>query len=128
MNLKILLAEDDKETSSAIKTVLTNEGYETNVVCNGNDALQLLSSSKNKKSIFDLFIIDFKLPDTTGLEIIDNLQDRGIIIPTILISGCTDKKLITELSKRKFTTFLEKPFRLYDLINSINELILSKEK
>lgn len=128
MKSKILLAEDDKDVSSSIKYLLTKEGYETEVVKNGNDAFGLLSSFGKNNSNFDLFLTDYKLPGITGLEVIDKLHEKNIIIPTILISGYADKNLMLELLKRKFTNFLEKPFESHNLISLIEELVLTKDK
>ena len=69
-----------------------------------------------------LFIIDYNLPDMTGLELYDQLHSRVQLknVPTLIISAI--KPPLHELGKRAIM-FLAKPFEVMELLHTITKLL-----
>lgn len=106
----ILIVEDDQGFSELISSVLEEEGFATRSVTGGNPALDILSST-----IFDLVIIDYSLPDTTGDVLVRKIRESSSPPPIIMVTGRDDAGLAVQMMKSgvcdymlKDTTFLDR--------------------
>ncbi len=117
----ILVIEDDASIGELLVDVLSETSYQTFLVSNGFQALQLVNSVKPA-----LVITDYRLPNMDGIELYDRLHARQDLadMPTIIMSAYLP---IEEVKKRKLVS-LEKPFELDELISTIEQLINSKNK
>ncbi|WP_338753018.1 response regulator transcription factor [Bacillus sp. FJAT-52991] len=107
---KILVAEDDKEISHLVQRTLQNEGYETEVVDNGEDALNCIKSFQ-----YDLIILDIMLPKIDGLEVLQNIRQHKNT-PVMILSakgGEQDKVLGLGLGA---DDYISKPFFIGELL------------
>ncbi len=80
--MKILIVEDDPEMGRLIDRGLTAEGYETQVVANGVDALIAITNND-----FSLAAIDVMLPQMSGFEICRRIREAGNLLPILLITA-----------------------------------------
>jgi two-component system OmpR family response regulator len=80
--VKILIVEDDPEMGRLIDRGLTAEGYETQVVANGVDALIAITNND-----FSLAAIDVMLPQMSGFEICRRIRESGNLLPILLITA-----------------------------------------
>ncbi|MDP4231438.1 MAG: response regulator, partial [Bacteroidota bacterium] len=80
----ILLVEDSSEDAAAIVNKIGNEHLKFTIAGTGAEAIQLL-----KKNSFDSVILDYKLPDMTGLELLEKINKKNAIniTPVILYSA-----------------------------------------
>lgn len=116
----ILVVEDDEATGQIIQLAISQEtSYTSELVISGKDALNSLYQYKP-----DLLIIDYRLPDMTGIELYDRLQTDPSwkSIPALLVSA-TDRR---EEVQQRSIEILEKPFDLDDLLQTIDRLIMSQ--
>ena len=79
---KILLVDDDIRLAEQIRDFLALEDYVVEIAHNGADALQLLSGFQ-----FDLIILDWELPDTSGLALCKNFRGKGGKTPVVFLTG-----------------------------------------
>lgn len=82
----ILLVEDDSGLNELERRVLTDAGFEVRAVERGDDALLVLA-----EEIVDLVILDYRLPDMTGLDVLAALPDDPP--PVLVVSGYADPTL-----------------------------------
>lgn len=68
-------------------------------------------------------VLDVRMPGMSGLELQDELNRRGIIIPVIFITGHGDVPMAVEAMQRGAFDFLQKPFREQDLITRIQRAL-----
>ena len=101
---KILLADDDKNLNRSVDILLTQDGYETMSVYNGEEALQKLLQQK-----FDLLITDLIMPKLDGIELITKIKKFNVDLPIVVISGKLNKELLTLLKKRDIKYVVPKP-------------------
>jgi CheY-like chemotaxis protein len=116
---KVIVVVDDDEEIGILITELIHE-QTTHVVqhhVTGHQALQVMSTSPSH-----LLILDYNLPDMSGLELHDRLHSFEHLrtVPTLLISSI--KPPLREVQKRAIT-FLAKPFDLMELLHTITTLL-----
>ncbi|MDO8281902.1 MAG: diguanylate cyclase [Thermodesulfovibrionia bacterium] len=93
-NPVILIVEDEEGLNSLIKKVLKREGFVTEGVLNGEDAIRRISDDPDV-----ILLLDFVLPDMTGKEVIDSLAKNGIKVPFIIMTGHGDENLAVDMMK-----------------------------
>jgi DNA-binding response OmpR family regulator len=102
---RILVVEDEPPIASALEDDLKLEGYEVEVVRDGDTA-----SRRAREQSFDLIILDVMLPHKDGFEVCRELRRAGLGMPVILLTAKTqesDKVLGLELGADDYVT---KPF------------------
>ncbi len=82
MAKKILIVEDEKALATVLSLKLTNSGFETKVVYNGDDALTSL-----KGGGFDLVLIDIMMPKRDGFSVLESLKKQGNTTPLFVMSN-----------------------------------------
>lgn len=115
---KILLVEDDAETSNEVKNDLGERGYSVAVASDGAQGLALARTSK-----FDVLIIDRMLPELDGLSLIANLRGQQVYTPVLVLSALSavDDRIVG--LKAGGDDYLTKPFALGELAARIEALL-----
>jgi signal transduction histidine kinase/DNA-binding response OmpR family regulator/HAMP domain-containing protein len=93
----LLVVEDDKNLCSAITTLIGNGDVHTKAVATGKNAIKELKTKK-----FDCMILDLGLPDMTGFELLEKLEEDGVYIPPVIIYTGKDLTLSEEMRLRKY--------------------------
>ena len=114
---RILIIDDDKNICHILSKLLEKEGFHTDSVYKGEDALKLLL-----KKHYDFMIVDYNLPDTNGLEIIKKLSHTKPIMGKIMISAYGDKLIKSKVIQEN-ALFFDKPFNNQILIKTIKAYI-----
>lgn len=109
---KILLVDDDEATHILIRGIL--EGANINIIeswC-GMEAHSLFRKYSRET---DLILLDIKLPDCNGWELIRQFRSENYIKPIIAISAMNPKELKEKARCFGFNSYLSKPFDIKDL-------------
>ncbi len=112
--LKILIIEDDEGVLRLVQKKLLRSGFHTDSVFNGTEAIASITDSPP-----ELMILDHKLPDMTGNQVIKNLKKRNIEIPFIVISGHGDENVAVEMMKLGARDYLVKSPDFLDLLSPV---------
>lgn len=116
--MRILLIEDDKKISEFIRIGLKEAGYITDHAENGEDGLHLATTGS-----YDVAVIDIMLPKLDGLTIINEIRQKDINIPIIILSAKnTVDDRIRGLEKGS-DDYLTKPFSFSELLARIQALV-----
>ncbi len=116
--LSILVADDDTQMQIAIKASLSRAGHEVQIVGNGKAALQQLEDKT-----FDLIITDQKMPEMTGQQLLQELQNQGTAIPTIMITAYGTITQAVEAMQYGAADFITKPFSAEDLLRVVERVV-----
>ena len=112
------MVDDDQESRNLLSEVLNSNGYSAEVAEDGEGLWKALSTDDGRAVI----LIDLRLPGENGLELLRKLQEKKIacdaILMTSFITG-SERDLAQELGVR---AFLEKPFRLSELLRIVSEV------
>ena len=116
--MRLLIVEDDKKTSGALRTGLESDGFSTATAHTGEEGFFLLNSEE-----FDLVILDWMLPGRDGIEILKTLRARGTKTPVLLLTArdaVEDRVLGLESGA---DDYLVKPFAFAELVARIHSLL-----
>jgi len=114
MNDRILLVEDDPKLSKFIASELTLEGYQVTIAQDGIEGLTMARDTQP-----DLVILDWMLPEISGLDVCLRLRKTGINVPIIMLTA-KDEILdrVTGLNAGA-DDYLVKPFSIEELLARI---------
>jgi DNA-binding NtrC family response regulator len=117
-NARVLIIEDDEEMRSLLKDFFVEEGFETDSVSNGYDALGMLV-----KKPFDLVITDIRMPGLTGLDILPRIKKLQPGISIIIITAFGSEEVRRRAYERGATLYLEKPIQFQKLRELIHQMV-----
>lgn len=86
MGKKILVVEDEKALSQALKLKLAHEGFEVTVLGNGEGVIQLAKSEG-----FSIIVSDLIMPKVDGFQVLKMLKDENIKTPVIIVSNLSQQ-------------------------------------
>lgn len=116
--MKILLIEDDRETSAYLVNGLQEEGHSVEVAGNGRDGLILASSED-----YDILIVDRMLPGLDGLAIVKTIRGAGNQVPVLFLTTMNGIDDRVEGLDAGGDDYLVKPFAFSELRARVNALI-----
>ncbi len=116
--LRVLLVDDDGETTEMLGTILEMEGHEVRTAANVAKALETAAQVK-----FDLLVSDLGLPDGSGLDLMRELRARGSELPGIALSGYGQETDVRQSLAAGFSEHLVKPADPEVLLQSVEKVV-----
>jgi DNA-binding NtrC family response regulator len=116
----ILVVDDDIAVCRIVQRMLSHEQYKIQTSHSVSEALGII-----EKRNFDVYVMDYKLPDGSGLDIADRIRSRWGATPIILISGYDPGAVALRAEKLRISDFLEKPFSREIICNAVKKAIAS---
>jgi len=101
----ILVIDDDEAIRDSCSQVFKKEGYTAKTAKDGTEGLKLF-----KKEFFHAVLLDLKLPDLDGMEILSRIEEENPETPVIIITGFATIESAVEAMKRGASDYLAKPF------------------
>lgn len=120
--MKILLVEDNKTISKALKYTLEQNKYEVLSAGNISEALNIL-----KKEKVDLIILDITLPDGDGFELYKIIKEK-YNISTIFLTAKDEENDIVKGLELGAEDYVTKPFSTRELLARINKILMRNKK
>ena len=114
---RILVVEDDPETSGQLVDSLTTNGYQVDVAANGNDGL-----TRGRSSEYAVITIDRMLPDIDGITVMRHLREEGIATPILIISALGEIDDRVRGLRAGGDDYLVKPFAFAELLARVEAL------
>lgn len=115
-DIKILIVDDDKSVCESLKRILEGQEFSVFTAENGKEGKEILS----KKEI-NVILLDIRLPDVDGIELLSEFKDLYPNIEIILITAYASiKNAISAINKAAFG-FIEKPFEFPQLVALIKQ-------
>ena len=111
---RVYVIDDDEAVRSALKLLVESVGYAVEAFPSG--AAFLDHDTELEKACL---ILDVHMPGVNGLDLMDELRQRGKLPPTIVLTGNADVPMAVRAMKQGVLDFLEKPFRDQALIDLI---------
>lgn len=110
MKPSILIVDDDEIMRETLSDVLKKKGYEVYAAGSGNGALAAV-----KKNIIDLVLLDMRLPDLDGLEVLKRIKELDTEILVIMMTAYSDVQSAVSAMKSGAYHYINKPFELDEL-------------
>jgi len=118
---RILCVDDHFDTSEMLQTLLAGEDYEVQTAATVEEARRLAVESE-----FDLYVLDKRLPDGTGLELCQQLQDLTPNVPCMFYTGDAYEIHKREAMAAGAAAYVPKP-DIEQLINTVQKLLSESE-
>ncbi|MFH1729015.1 MAG: response regulator [Pseudomonadota bacterium] len=120
MKRKILIVEDDKDTARLLDVIVKSAGFESKIVNDGEEALDIIEEYHP-----DLVLLDLMMPKVHGFAVCKQIRDNRNYddIKILIVSAksfTADMKKAEELGANGYLT---KPFRKAELIDEMNKLL-----
>ncbi len=111
---RILVVDDEPSICEGLRQVLTKQGHSVTTASSGHEGL-----AKALNDRFDIMIVDLKMPDLDGLELIKRVKKDKPQLATIVITGHASKESAIDAVKAGVVDYIEKPFAPADIITVI---------
>ena len=123
---RVLVVDDEASIRESLRMILEYEGYEVEEARSGGEALAKVATRAP-----DAMLLDIKMPEMDGLEVLRSLKGQGYEMPILVISGHADVETAVDATRQGAYDFFEKPLQreriLVSLRNAIDRYRLERE-
>ena len=120
---RILVVDDDESIRKVLTTVLEERGYIVDVAENGKEAIK-----KSFLNFYNLALIDIKLPDKEGVELLTGLKETTPRMIKVIITGYPSLQNTVDAVNKGADGYLIKPFDMKTVLNTTKELLEKQQK
>ncbi|MBQ7218918.1 MAG: response regulator transcription factor [Ruminococcus sp.] len=120
--MRLLFAEDDRDISKAVQTLLERSGYSVDAVYNGQDAIDYIEQAD-----YDGVILDWMMPKKSGIEVLSLMRSKGISTPVLILTArdaIEDRVAGLDMGA---DDYLPKPFAASELLARVRAMLRRKE-
>jgi DNA-binding NtrC family response regulator len=115
---KILIVDDDPILQESLVSILEGEGYYIDTARTGAEA-----EAKVRKEFFHIALLDVRLPDTTGTDLLAKINKTAPRMKKLVMTGYPDASSAIQAVNQRADAYLTKPFEPEELIKLITENI-----
>jgi DNA-binding NtrC family response regulator len=120
---KILLVDDDESIRTTMIAILEDEGYEVDSAPNGKEAIR-----KTQEQTYNLALLDIRLPDMEGVELLGLMKDSIPRMRKIMVTGFPSLQNAVEAVNKSADAYLIKPVDVDKLLATVKELLQKQEE
>ncbi|HVP92882.1 MAG TPA: response regulator [Acidobacteriota bacterium] len=120
---RILVIDDDENIRKVLVTILEDEGYIVESVDTGRKAIE-----KTKRNFYNLALIDVRLPDMEGIELLTRMKDTTPKMRKIIITGYPTLQNAVEAVNKGADAYVLKPFDVEKVLTKIKEQLKRQEE
>lgn len=120
MSKVVCVVEDNKAINKLFSTLLTKSEYTVHSFGNGNDLIDWLT-----QNVADLFILDYLLPDMTGVEILKKIKESNTNknAKILAVTGFATEDNVMNIKNSGFDGYLTKPVDTGLFMKTINNIL-----
>jgi DNA-binding response OmpR family regulator len=116
--IKLLVVEDEDALRSLLKSELETYGFNVDEADGGTSAMKSLNSNH-----YDVVILDIRMPDIDGLEVLRNIREENLAEKVIMLTGVNELKIARDSLEMGANDFLTKPYEFKKLLECINRVM-----
>ena len=121
---RILIVDDDDTIRKTLKAILEDEGYTVDLAATGQEAIQ-----KTEENTYDVALLDIRLPDMEGVELLKLIKDNVPKTRKIMLTGYPSMQNAIAALNKDADAYLVKPVDVEKLLNTIkNQLELQENE
>jgi two-component system, LuxR family, response regulator FixJ len=114
----VFIVDDDEAVRSSLRLLIKSVGLIPSALASAREFLEKYDPAQP-----GCLVLDVRMPDMSGLELQEQLNRQGAVIPVIFITGHGDVPMAVEAMQAGAFDFLQKPFRDQDLIDRIQRAL-----
>ncbi len=119
----VFVVDDDAGVRSSIRLLLKSVGIAATPMASAQEFLDAFDPAQP-----GCLVLDIRMPGMSGLELQQELNRRGAMLPVLFITGHGDVPMAVEAMQHGAFDFLQKPFRDQDLIDRIQKALLRDQE
>lgn len=119
----VFVVDDDSGVRSSIRLLLKSVGIAATPIASAQEFLAAYDPAQP-----GCLVLDIRMPGMSGLELQQELNRRGAILPVLFITGHGDVPMAVEAMQQGAFDFLQKPFRDQDLIDRVQKALLRDQE
>jgi CheY-like chemotaxis protein len=125
---RILIVEDHPESLELLQMMLEDEGYRVQSAETGRNAIETVTSppaDETPDAPPDLILLDLRLPDMSGVDVVKALQENLSKVPPVVILSADPPQTLKEAARSVGATSVRKPFDFDELFQVIKRALNS---
>jgi DNA-binding NtrC family response regulator len=119
---RILVVDDDENIRNSLVVMLKDEGYTVDVAKSESEAIK-----KTEAAVYNVALIDIRLPDMEGTEILTRMRDTVPKVRKIMLTGYPSLQNAIEAVNSKAGAYLVKPLDIEKLLGTVREQLKLQE-
>ena len=119
---RILVVDDDESIRRTMKAILEDEGYIVDLAATGSEAIQ-----KTKEKAYNIALLDIRLPDMEGVELLKLIKDTVPHTRKIMVTGYPSMQIAVAALNKNADAYLIKPVNVEKLLNTVKEQLQLQE-
>lgn len=120
---RILIVDDDEAVLKSIGDYLSLKGYTVDTARTGKEAIK-----KSKDDFFNLAILDIRLPDMEGTELLTKMRENEPKMIKVMLTGYPSMENAVDSLNKRADTYLVKPVQLKKLLELIEQKLGEQER
>jgi DNA-binding NtrC family response regulator len=120
---RILIIDDDENIRKVLAAILEDEGYSVESVDTARKAIE-----KTRRNYYNLALIDVRLPDMEGIELLTKMTDTTPKMRKIIITGYPTLQNAVEAVNKGANAYVMKPFDMEKVLKEIEEQLKKQEE
>jgi DNA-binding NtrC family response regulator len=125
---RILIVDDEKDVGSTLKMILENYGFDIDSFTDPGVALE-----QCKPSLYDLMILDIRMPDPNGFKLYSELKSRDPNIKTLFLTALSSVESFNTENSKVYPIegkrhFVKKPVSSEKLLEQVYSLLVPQEE
>ena len=119
---RILVVDDDESIRKTMKAILEDAGYIVDLAATGSEAIQ-----KTKEKAYNIALLDIRLPDMEGIELLKLIKDTVPHTRKIMVTGYPSMQNAVAALNKNADAYLIKPVNVEKLLNTVKEQLQLQE-
>lgn len=120
---RILIVDDDENIRKVLMAILEDKGYNMEAVGTAREAIK-----KTEKECYNLALIDIRLPDIEGIDLLTKIRDTTPRMRKIIITGYPTLQNAVDAVNRGADAYIMKPFDVERVLSTISEQLRKQEQ
>ena len=120
---RILIVDDDENIRKTMKAILEDEGYVVDLAANGKEAIK-----KTNEVDYNLALLDIRLPDMEGVELLELMKDNVPKTRKIMVTGYPSVQNAVSAVNKNADAYLIKPVDIEKLLQTVREQLQKQEE
>ncbi len=118
----MILAEDDQDVRESLSLLLELDGYEVKALTSGRELLDVTMNMERRGTPPTLLVSDHCLPEMSGLDAIEAIDERMPTPPTVLVTAFADARVVERVEELGIV-LVQKPFSVDHLLDVVKRTI-----
>jgi DNA-binding NtrC family response regulator len=119
---RVLVVDDDETIRTTMKAILQDEGYIVDLAATGKEAIQ-----KTQEKSYNVALLDIRLPDMEGVELLKLLKDGVPRTRKIMVTGYPSMQNAISALNKNADAYLLKPVDVEKLLNTVKQQLIDQE-